>query len=95
VEYIGYTSCIGGDAVFDTMCDWYGAEDDDETAVEYDLSYFFGEGYSIVTPEEQLNRQLFAQYPTEQAINRCVTMRYFKRDENARANNMWNDITFF
>jgi spermidine/putrescine transport system substrate-binding protein len=95
MEYIGYTSCIGGDAVFDTMCDWYGAEDDDETAVEYDLSYFFGEGYSIVTPEEQLNRQLFAQYPTEQAINRCVTMRYFKRDENARANNMWNDITFF
>ncbi len=94
MNYIGYTSCIGGETVFEEMIDWYGAEDDDETSVEYDLSYFFGEGSILVTPEEQLTRQLFAQYPDEDTITRCVAMRYFNRDENARANNMWNDVTF-
>ena len=94
MNYIGYTSCIGGEAVFEEMIDWYGAEDDDETAVEYDLSYFFGEDSILLTSEEQLTRQLFAQYPDEKTITRCVAMRYFNRDENARANNMWNDVTF-
>ena len=95
MNYIGYTSCIGGEAVFEEMIDWYGAEDDDETAVEYDLSYFFGDGSILTTPAEQLTRQLFAQYPDANTINRCVAMHYFDRDENARANNMWSDITFF
>jgi spermidine/putrescine transport system substrate-binding protein len=76
------------------MIDWYGAEDDDETAVEYDLSYFFGADSILTVPEEQLTRQLFAQYPDANTINRCVAMRYFNRDENTRANNMWNDVTF-
>lgn len=94
MNYIGYTSCVGGEAVFEEMIDWYGAEDDDETAVEYDLSYFFGAGSILTVPEEQLTRQLFAQYPDANTINRCVAMRYFNRDENTRANNMWNDVTF-
>ena len=94
MNYIGYTSCIGGEEVFNEMIDWYGAEDDDETAVEYDLSYFFGDGHVLLTPEEQLNRQLFAQYPDAKTIERCVAMQYFDADENARANNMWNDVTF-
>ena len=95
MNYIGYTSCIGGESVFEEICDWYGAEDDDETAVEYDLSYYFGEGCVLTTPEEQLTRQLFAQYPDEKTLDRCVAMQYFKRDENRRANDMWSDITFF
>lgn len=94
MNYIGYTSCIGGEEVFDEICDWYGAEDDDETAVEYDLSYYFGEGCILLTPAEQLNRQLFAQYPDEKTLERCVAMQYFDRDENRRANDMWSDVTF-
>ena len=94
MNYIGYTSCIGGEEVFNEICDWYGAEDDDETAVEYDLSYYFGEGCILTTPAEQLNRQLFAQYPDEKTLERCVAMQYFDRDENRRANDMWSDITF-
>ncbi len=95
MNYIGYTSCIGGESVFEEICDWYGAEEDDETAVEYDLSYYFGEGCVLTTPSEQLTRQLFAQYPDEKTLTRCVAMQYFKRDENRRANDMWSDITFF
>ena len=95
MNYIGYTSCIGGESVFEEICDWYGAEEDDKTAVEYDLSYYFGEGCVLMTPAEQLTRQLFAQYPDEKTLTRCVAMQYFKRDENRRANDMWSDITFF
>ena len=95
MNYIGYTSCIGGQEVFDEMTDWYGAEDDDETAVDYDLSYFFGDGFVLSVPAEQLTRQLFAQYPDKATIDRCVPMQYFDQDENMRANYMWSDITFF
>jgi spermidine/putrescine transport system substrate-binding protein len=95
MNYIGYTSCIGGESVFEEICDWYGAEEDDETAVDYDLSYYFGEGCVLTTPAEQLTRQLFAQYPDEKTLERCVAMQYFRRDENRRANDMWSDITFF
>lgn len=95
MNYIGYTSCIGGEDVFNEMIDWYGTDETDETAVEYSLDYFFGEGHTILTSQEQLTRQLFAQYPDEKTIDRCVAMQYFDRDENSRANNMWNDITFF
>ncbi|MBQ4269544.1 MAG: hypothetical protein IJB97_07855, partial [Clostridia bacterium] len=69
--------------------------EDDETALTYDLSYYFGEGFSIQTPSEQLDRQLFAQYPLESTLAHCVAMQYFDRDANTRANLMWSDITFF
>ena len=95
MNYIGYTSCIGGESVYKEICDWYGAEEDDETAVDYDLSYYFGEGCVLKTPAEQLTRQLFAQYPDEKTLERCVAMQYFDREENRRANDMWSDITFF
>ena len=93
MNYIGYTSCIGGEEVFAEITDWYGAEEDDETAVNYDLSYFFGDGFVLSAPQEQLTRQLFAQYPDQKTITRCVPMQYFDRDENMRANYMWSDIT--
>lgn len=96
MEYIGYTSCIADDYVFENYVKtYYEAEDDDTTAVPYDLSYYFGENHIIQTPAEQLNRQLFAQYPDEDTLSRCVAMQYFTREENTRANLMWSDITFF
>lgn len=96
MEYIGYTSCIGGDYVFENYAQaYYAAEDGDETAVDYDLSYFFGDGYRLKAPAEQLTRQLFAQYPKKETLDHCVAMQYFDRDANTRANLMWSDITFF
>lgn len=91
--YIGYTSCLGGEEVYNYVNETYAAEEDDETAVEYDLSYFFGEDYApLLVPAEQTRRQLFAQYPDAITKNRLVVMNYFNKEENERANRMWNNI---
>lgn len=94
--YIGYTSCIGGQEVFDYLKDTYEAEEGDTTAVSYDLSYFFGntvDGKAMISaPKEQLSRQLFAQYPDAETMKRCVAMKYFEADANSRANKMWQEV---
>ena len=112
MNYIGYTSCIGSDVVFeDFVLDCYGAEDGEEDVVSYDLNYYFNplynstnettknntrdDKYVITTYADQVKRQLFAQYPDENTLARCVAMQYFNYDANARANSMWSDITFF
>ncbi len=105
MEYIGYTSCIAGakdenDPYYEYIYEkyvqaYYEAEEDDDTAVAYDLEYFFGEGHILNAPAEQLHRQLFAQYPQETDLAHCVAMRPFEGDANMRANMMWSDITFF
>ncbi len=112
MNYIGYTSCIGSNTVFeDFVLDCYGAEESEEDTVEYDLNYYFNPSYDttsettkaatrdlqyvITTYADQVNRQLFAQYPDENTLARCVAMQYFNYDANARANSMWSDITFF
>ncbi len=91
--YTGYTSCIAGDEVFDYVSgeDMYGSSDS-ESPYEYDLSYFFGEGHAFITDEEQTRKQLFAQYPTAEVINRLVVMEYFDAKTNERANRMWINI---
>ncbi len=104
MEYIGYTSCIAGptdpedeyyEYIFENYVqEYYSAEEDDETATLYDVSYFFGEGHTLLTPAEQLKRQLFAQYPTQETLAHCVAMRPFEGTANTRANMMWSDITF-
>ena len=90
--YIGYTSCIGGDEVFAYLEETYGAGEEEEETAEYDLSYFFGEGYTLTTYPDQIHRQLFAQYPDTDTIDRLVIMQYFDKQANAQANRMWNTI---
>jgi spermidine/putrescine transport system substrate-binding protein len=96
--YIGYTSCISGVeayddiSVFDYISDTYSAEEDETDTSEYDLSYFFGDDHVLTVPSEQLYRQLFAQYPDEKTMERCVVMSYFDSDANNRANTLWNDV---
>lgn len=91
--YIGYTSVIAGDEVLEYMKDTYGAdpEEDEETA-EYDLSYFFGDGHTITTSEDQLSRQLFAQYPTEDIMMRLAVMDYFDEETYDVINEMWTKV---
>ncbi len=91
MHYIGYTSCMAGDAVFDYIKETY--ENVESTSpCEYDLSYFFGDGHSLTTDISQTKRQLFAQYPDERTIDRLVVMNYFDDKTNERANRMWNNI---
>ena len=103
MNYIGYTSAVAGDAVFNEMLDWYseGEEGDlDENGdplVRHDLNYFFKgtgeiEDYSIWVSEESLDRQVGAQYPTEEVIERSAVMQYFDDDTNAAVNEMWEEI---
>lgn len=104
--YIGYTSVIaGGDS--DLMlqyADWcYGAEDDEEETTEYSLAYFFSdtedekerENYILEVPAAQANRQVFAQYPTEEVIHRSAVMKNFDEEENKRISRMWINIRCF
>ncbi|MDE5728588.1 MAG: extracellular solute-binding protein, partial [Clostridia bacterium] len=77
MNYIGYSSAITDQTVFDYM-EWnYGADEDAEEVFDYDLSYLFGEGYSLsvdaanfefsdeTKTEINRGRQLFAQYPPQ------------------------------
>ena len=107
--YIGYTSVISGgedDTVFQ-YADWcYGADEEEaagegETLVEYPIDYFFTGSeeetgdYTILTYEDQLTRQLFAQYPTKDVVDRSVVMAYFDKEGNERINRMWTNVRCF
>lgn len=88
--YIGYTSCMSGEEVFEYVDYTYGDEEGDAT---YDLSYFFGEEYEPLTvSSDQLSRQLFAQYPDEETTKRLVVMKPFAPEDNERVNRMWINI---
>lgn len=90
--YIGYTSCIASEEVFEYIQETYSVDETCENAVPYDLSYFFGANHSFLTDESQTRRQLFAQYPDSKTIDRLVVMNYFDKKTNERANRMWNNI---
>ena len=107
MNYIGYTSSIAGDAVFDEMTDWYAegeAGDTDENGdplVPYDLNYFFNgtsdgahaDGdFVIYVSAESAKRQISAQYPTEQVIARSAIMQHFDDETNAAVNEMWEEV---
>ncbi len=94
--YIGYTSCISGgdDGRIMEYADWcYGAEDE-EDVTDYPLGYFFSgdpdDGdYVITAPTDQVNRQLSAQYPAEETLERASIMTYFDAETNDTVNQMW------
>ena len=97
MEYVGYTSAIAGQELWDLVTDWYEADEGEETT-PYDLTYFFKdtgivdengdpiEKFIINTAE--VNRQLYAQYPSEQIINRCAVMKDFGEQQD-KVSQMW------
>ncbi len=100
MSYIGYTSVISGgdsDVVFDYVKWNYGAEEGDTDVVDYPLGYFFSgdsddERYILKVPREQTYRQLSAQYPTEEVMERSAIMQYFDAEETTRINQMWINV---
>lgn len=98
--YIGYTSVISGgdsDLIYEYAEYCYGAEEDCEDTAEYSMEYFFGKGqeHVLVTEREQLERQLYGQYPTEEVLKRSVVMRCFSEEANKRISQMWINIRCF
>ena len=100
--YIGYTSSIATDEVFEYL-KWNYASEDGQ-GHPYDLNYFFGEegdGYIVYADEENFEiensgdinrgRQLFAQYPPRNVINRCVVMQDFGK-KLSEINQMWINV---
>ncbi|MDE7082611.1 MAG: ABC transporter substrate-binding protein [Clostridia bacterium] len=102
--FIGYTSAIAGETVFEYL-DWnYGADDGADT-IDYDVSYFFGYDdeyiisadascFELEDGNEMIinrGRQLFAQYPPENVKSRSVVMRDFG-DKLTEINQMWINV---
>ena len=98
--YIGYTSVISGgedDTVFEYLNYCYGAEDDEEDTIMYPVGFFFtgdnsDEEYMIETSADQAKRQLFAQYPTQDVLERSAIMGYFNEEETKNINQMWINV---
>jgi len=98
--YIGYTSVIaGGDSnlIYEYADYCYGADSGSKDTAEYSMEYFFGEGRDniLLTERSQLERQLYAQYPPEEVLDRCVTMACFSDEGNKRISQMWTNIRCF
>ena len=101
--YIGYTSVIAGgeDGRIFEYADWcYGAEEDEEDVAEYPVGAFFSgdendEDYVINAPEDQVYRQLYAQYPDAETLNRSSIMVYFDDEANNSINQMWIHVRCF
>lgn len=97
MDYTGYTGAIAGDAIWEQVNEWYGAEDGAEQTYEVDLSYFFGNtvkslnGAPAVVTTETLGRQFSAQYPSEQVIARCAVMSDFG-ERNQSMLDMWGRV---
>ena len=97
MEYVGYTSAIAGQELWDLVVDWYEADEGEET-VDYDLTYFFkdtgivdengNEMSEFVIHTSEINRQLYAQYPDKETINRCAVMKDFG-DQQDKVSSMW------
>ena len=91
MDYIGYTSCIAGDEVFDYVS--YNFDEGEGDTV--DLKYFFNPEdttgkYQVLTTET--NRHLYAQYADEETILRCAVMDNFTTEDLELVNEMWNEV---
>lgn len=101
--YIGYTSAIaGGDSplIYEYLEWCYGAEDGCDDVIEYPVGYFFSgddsDGdYIITAPAEQAKRQLSAQYPSREQIEKSAVMEYFDDKANEEINRMWINVRCF
>lgn len=103
MSYIGYTSAIsGGDdkRIFEYADYCYGAEDDDEDTTEYSISYFFSDDsssdeYTLTVNKDSLERQLAAQYPSEETLKRTCVMLNFDNERSSKINQMWINVRCF
>lgn len=102
--YIGYTSAIAGtegdSTVFDYIRWCYGADASEADTISYPVGYFFcGDNkdmdYVITASADQIDRQLYAQYPSEEVMHRTAVMRYFDEDASKAINRMWINVRCF
>lgn len=97
MDYVGYTSPIVGDEMWELVNDWYAADDDETDTYEVDLTFFFGQvkddegnlvNATIEIPTSERGRQFDAQYPTEEVLKKCCMMEDFGADTE-KVQEMW------
>ena len=93
MEYIGYSSVVAGDTVFEYVKENF---DEEDGTKEVKLGYFFSDdindaNYVINVSEESYGR-LMAQYPEFNIVERCAVMSYFDPDTTISINNMWERV---
>lgn len=100
--YIGYTSSISGgdDPLIYEYVKWNYEAGDEKDTVQYPLGFFFSgdkndADYVLTAPAEQTRRQLFAQYPPKEVLDRSAVMGYFPPDVNEKLNQMWINVRCF
>lgn len=97
MDYIGYTSAVAGNEIFDLVKSNYGVEGG---KFEHDLSYFFkgtlspdrctADGRAVIRTNEK-GRQLTTQYPSVEETVRCGIMEDFG-DRNQEVLEMWSVV---
>ena len=94
MDYIGYTSIVAGDEIFDYVLDCYSDEEGEYTV---DLTYYFGgtlsedyysEDGKILVQTGEIGRMFSAQYPEESVAKRGFIMRDFGA-KNEEVLTMW------
>ena len=91
MSYVGYTSPIVGDEVWEYVEETYAADEKVEDTYEVDLSFYFGKEAKIQIDAEERGRQFDAQYPTEADLNRCCMMKDFGKQQE-KDEKMWAEI---
>ena len=92
MDYIGYTSGIVSQDVYDYIIENWASED--ETDYFVDLSYFFGEDSefdTIIYVEEEDYNAFEAQFPTLEIVQRCAVMKDYG-DKTRDMNRMWRNV---
>ena len=97
MNYIGYTSAIAGDELYDLVWENYGEEDG---KYEHDLTYFFRDTLSpdrytedgrVIVRTNEPGRQLMTQYPSYEDTVRCGIMEDFG-EQNQKVLEMWSVV---
>ena len=91
MDYVGYTSPIVGDEIWELVTDKYAAKDSDTDVYETDLSFYFGdsvEDAKIRVLNSEKGRQFDAQYPTEEVLKKCCVMKDFG-SQTKNVEEMW------
>ena len=102
---VGYTPGVAGDAMLDYVYDCYDVRGEvggtsDEEYDTYDLRYFFKGSLSeydendaiLHACQDYVGRQLTAQYPSNDILDRLAIMNDFGPEGNARLLDMWEQV---
>ena len=92
MDYVGYTSPVVGDEIWELVNEKYAAEEGATDVYETDLSFYFGDtvdgGATIKVLNSEKGRQFDAQYPTQEQLKKCCIMKDFGAQE-AAVKEMW------